>query len=142
MAQLKHPWVKGTQVFTIKGPINSQNGDDDFFSFDQHYDIIISSAQMNCLWPIGFLRQVVTELCHHRFQPWESWSISAITYYVWWLKKIFPALSLLDCRTVFVLWWRPRKLSELASEPFVLYQYVQIKSGNSCVVGVLSRPFL
>ena len=68
MAQLKHHWVKGTQVFTIKGPINSKNGDDDFFSFDQHYDIIIT-AQMNCLWPIGFLRQVVTEICHHRFQP-------------------------------------------------------------------------
>ena len=33
LVQLKHPWLKGIQVSTNKGPFTSQKGDNDLYFF-------------------------------------------------------------------------------------------------------------
>ena len=44
----KHPYVKGTQAFTNKGPFDSQKGDNDFFPFNQHDGIHIALRKCVC----------------------------------------------------------------------------------------------
>ena len=39
---IKHPWMKGIQVYSNEEPINSHKVNKGFFFFKQRYDIIIS----------------------------------------------------------------------------------------------------